>query len=1339
MAINVSNAFRELLEADKRDYIYGVTITLTDGTVLTLSEDDFWDGFEIEDAVSGDDDFQIGSAIINKLTMTLINMYGDFSGYDFFGAEVKVTIGLKLSDGTTETIDKGIFYVDDTHNDTDLITLECLDNMAKFDRPYSECTLVYPATRGEILRDACTHCGVILDTTTFDGSTKVVQSRPADETLTYRQVVSWIAQLSCKWARCNNQGNLELGWYDMGTLAAETPPVGAYHDISELTGSPTFAQDDVVITGIQVVTGDEDGSMQTHLSGDQGYILSVEGNELIGSDEGGTVASELGEKLIGMRFRPMEITCPDDPTREAGDAMVVTDDRGNVYRSVITRVIFTADDDQKISCGAEAPGAKSSTRYSESTKTYVALRNLIQAEKTARQQAVDNLASAIANGSGLYPTYEKQEDGSTITFLHDKPTMEESQVVIAITAEAIGVSNDGGKTWPYGFVLTGELITRLLYAEGIDADYINTGALTVKDSKGKIIFQANISTGQVVISGDHVTIGDKTATQAIQEALDKAGDAEETAVNAKNMAIILSNDYQAIPVSADGSYTAFPECKTEVTVFYGNADITEDCVFTVTKSAAITGSWDGSSAYTVTGLTADTGWVDIKATYLGTLSVTKRFSVAKLYAGGTGPQGEAGPKGDPGEQGPKGETGDQGPQGETGPKGETGETGAQGPQGPKGEKGDKGDTGPRGLQGLQGPQGEQGIPGPQGEKGETGPQGPQGEAGAAGKTSYFHIKYSSVADPISSSQMTETPSDYIGTYVDFTQADSQDPNDYTWTRFKGLKGDQGIPGTNGENGKTSYLHIAYANSADGTSGFSTTESVGKLYIGQYTDFIQNDSSDQTKYFWTKIKGETGATGSRGEKGETGEKGDKGDKGEPGPAGTDGRTYMLEGSAVMVMLEKDRICNPNYITFQAYFRDGVSASRNAYAGRFVIEETVDGSSWETIYTSKVDESEVTHCLYDLIVDNEGDTVVDTSGDYVGSAREIFEVRCTLYAAGGTNTVIDVVSVPIVKAVDALTQEEIFNLLTNNGEVKGIYKEGNQLYISFSYARGGTLALGGPGNGNGLLQILDASGKVIVTGSNTGLSVTGGAIAGANITGGKITGARVYSVSSANNRFISLENGELQFCNGTPSSYSTYGKIVPAIMQYPDPMHAYGQVAVISVNTDFLFAVTVSDNLTFYATEFGAKIDGDFEVSGEKARVCDTSNFGHRKLYAYETPTPCFGDLGTAQINDEGVCYVSIDSIFSETVNTAVEYQVFLQKEGEGDLWVSVKNPDYFMVNGTPGLKFSWELKAVQRGYEYLRIDDACLNTKTPDNQKELYQFLLADLAEYDKEMEGLLDG
>ena len=168
-----------------------------------------------------------------------------------------------------------------------------------------------------------------------------------------------------------------------------------------------------------------------------------------------------------------------------------------------------------------------------------------------------------------------------------------------------------------------------------------------------------------------------------------------------------------------------------------------------------------------------------------------------------------------------------------------------------GNTGAKGDPG---LQGLQGERGEQGIPGPKGDPGDPG--GP----GQNGKTSYFHIKYSSVANPTLSSQMTEIPSEYIGTYVDYVENDSTDPSKYIWARFQGVKGDQGIPGTNGTDGKTSYLHIAYANSADGKTGFDVSNSTNKLYIGQYTDFMPDDSADPTDYSWTKIKGETGATG-----------------------------------------------------------------------------------------------------------------------------------------------------------------------------------------------------------------------------------------------------------------------------------------------------------------------------------------------------------------------------------------------------------------------------------------------------------------------------------------------
>ena len=217
----------------------------------------------------------------------------------------------------------------------------------------------------------------------------------------------------------------------------------------------------------------------------------------------------------------------------------------------------------------------------------------------------------------------------------------------------------------------------------------------------------------------------------------------------------------------------------------------------------------------------------------------------------------------------------------------------QGPQGPQGEQG------PQGLQGLQGEKGEQGIPGPTGETGATGATGPQGLAGkdvTNGKTSYFHIKYSPVENP-TSSQMSEIPNTYIGTYVDYIEQDSTDPSKYTWYRFKGLQGEQGtqgIPGTNGADGKTSYLHIKYSNDGGKTFTSNSGETVGD-YIGQCTDFNRADPTTVGAYTWSKIKGETGAKGEKGDKGATGATGPqgpqgvKGNTGPQGPQGPQGQT------------------------------------------------------------------------------------------------------------------------------------------------------------------------------------------------------------------------------------------------------------------------------------------------------------------------------------------------------------------------------------------------------------------------------------------------------------------
>lgn len=212
--------------------------------------------------------------------------------------------------------------------------------------------------------------------------------------------------------------------------------------------------------------------------------------------------------------------------------------------------------------------------------------------------------------------------------------------------------------------------------------------------------------------------------------------------------------------------------------------------------------------------------------------------------------------------------------------GEDGKDGEQGPQGEKGEQGEQGPPGPQGapgLDGIQGPKGDQGIP---------------GKDGRDGKTQYTHIAYANSADGRTDFSVSDSNREYIGMYVDFIPNDSTDPTKYAWSKIKGANGENGTPGKPGADGKTTYLHIAYANSADGKTGFSTTDGTNKLYIGQYTDYTQADSTDAAKYTWTKIKGEQGERGPQGVPGLQGLQGPQGTQGIPGTNGTNGKTSYL---------------------------------------------------------------------------------------------------------------------------------------------------------------------------------------------------------------------------------------------------------------------------------------------------------------------------------------------------------------------------------------------------------------------------------------------------------------
>ena len=1036
-------------------YLKYADITLTDGTVLNLTSANLWqNGMEFEDSVSNDSSFDIGSAIINVLNLSINNFDGEYSDYDFEGAEVICYVGLQIeNEDTSELLDSAVEQTLDSTGDTIIvhknaviektrictvtvieqpedetvtIDLTCEDNMRKFDRNYSDSKLKYPATRGQIVRDACEVCGVTLQTTSFDRDDYIVQNRPNDEALTFRQVLQWVAQIGCQWMRCDEYGRLCVNWYgfvneeeltvdelgvlktqdgsnvnlnfsnsdgallaDNGTLLENDGILRLFAtdekgNISEIKTTYGFTphHTDVVITGVKVTEYSESSSdnPQTYMVGTEGYVLGISGNKLIRVGDGQTIASMIAEKCVGMRFRPFESECPTDVALEAGDSLIIVDRNGKIYTSLLTTTTLKPGSGQKIACNAKSAAKNSSTQYSQATQAFVTARNMVKQEKTAREKALEEFGKRIDSATGVYTTVEPQENGSKIFYLHDKPTLAESQAIWKMTSEAWGVSTDGGQTWNGGMTVDGDTIVRILNAVGVNATWINTGAITVKDANGNILFQVDMDTKTVVIDPDVLIIGNMTLSEKLENM-------DENIASAKNMTLQLSNDMQTIASDADGNIPVFPTVATTASVMYGSQDVTNDCSYTITKSDSVTGSWDvNTHTYTVTGLIADNGWVDIKATYLQTLSITRRFTIAKLKAGKNGVNG---------------------------------------------------------LDGLQGEKGEQGVPGKDGKDGTN---------GVDGKTSYFHIKYSSVANPTSSSQMTETPSTYIGTYVDYEPNDSTDPKKYTWSKFEGSDGKDGIAGTNGTDGKTYYLHIAYANSADGKTGFSVSDGTNKLYIGQYTDTAKTDSTDPTKYTWSKIKGETGADGKPG------------------------RTYIIEPSCNVLKRGADKNVSPNFLKFNAYYRDGDSATRYAYKGRFVIEETTDGNTWKTIYTSSTDEDTVTHYLYTILTNSSSETISSSNGSTIGIPRDVTNVRCKLYASGGTTTLMDMQSVAVVIDVAALTQEQIVEILSNDGEFKGLYYLNGHLYISFDALMGSAATLGGTKNGNGYLKIKDVDNTV-----------------------------------------------------------------------------------------------------------------------------------------------------------------------------------------------------------------------------------------------------------------------
>lgn len=615
--ISVSNAFREKLEAGEPVRMV-VDITFPDGTKKTIDEEIMNGDNGFTDCAESSS-FPVGTSVCKTLTLNINNYEEQWKEYEFYSA--KIHAYLKIN-SLAEKIDKGIYTVTTPEKYSDIITITALDDMYKANKAYTS-GLKLPQSLINLVRDACETIGIGMNLTMSHGDI-IIRSIP--DNMTFRQLFGYAAMVESANARIDYSGN--LGFIKWDFEKADIP------DLKNYGNPPVLSSDDIIITGIRVKNGqsnDDTDSEYSGMYGKEGYLLELE-NELIDSDQLETVASIIGEQIVGARFRNLEGDLVYNPLVEFGDMVYTYDRLGNKYLTPLTDVSGNVGGLTTVKTQADDPIRGSSDYYSEGTKAIVAARQMVKKETSAREEAVKRLEQKISdtNASGMFCTDVRQEDGSTIRYLHDKPTLKESSNVIKVTSEAIGISNDGGKTYPYGITLDGETITRLLYAEGINADYINAGTILVKDKDKNVIFEADMDAGSVYISGNVQIGGGKTLDETLKE----------FSASAKNMTIQLSNEYQGIPVDSDGNYSSFPECSTQATVMYGAQDITENCSYTITESQNVSGSWDEvEHAYTVESLTADSGWIDIRATYLENLSVSKRFTIAKQYAGEQGTAG----------------------------------------------------------------------------------------------------------------------------------------------------------------------------------------------------------------------------------------------------------------------------------------------------------------------------------------------------------------------------------------------------------------------------------------------------------------------------------------------------------------------------------------------------------------------------------------------------------------------------------------------------------------------------------------------------------------------------
>lgn len=540
--INVSTQLKKE-SLTNRNYYVTANVTLSNGTTLKLGKKDFYlSGNSLVDSADSGD-FPVGVAIEKTASLSLVNDDGRFDGYNFNAARFVIFLNVQLSD-RIEAIKRGTYIVSKKPATASEISLSLLDKMHNADKTYDS-NLSFPCTVKELLSECCQQCGITLGDAMFPNAD--FQIRKAPSNATYRTVIGMCAGIAGGNARIDENDLLRIITFDktftnttiydggavknwtngddldggtlnpwtMGTVIdGGTLSNNDYHALFSIQNLQ-YDVDDVIVTGVKYVEDETE-----YMSGQDGYVITIDNQLLSGNAQAGVEA--IGNQLIGLRMRPFSCDGIANGYATFGDPVEFIDTKNRVFRSFVTDIEFVFGGSTSWSCSAKSAEEDASEFIGDQQTAVEQSKKDIEKKLSAYDVKLKQMNELAANTLGFFYTEEVQEDGSVITYRHDKPTLADSKVIYKTSADGFFLSVDGGQTWKAGFDSNGDVVLNILYAIGIQSEWINTRGFTAKDNNGNVTLRIDADTGAVTLEVENFTLKSRTIEQIAKDIANEA-------------------------------------------------------------------------------------------------------------------------------------------------------------------------------------------------------------------------------------------------------------------------------------------------------------------------------------------------------------------------------------------------------------------------------------------------------------------------------------------------------------------------------------------------------------------------------------------------------------------------------------------------------------------------------------------------------------------------------------------------------------------------------------------------------------------------------------------------